>query len=340
MGKMQFGYMMRGQFAQGDDMSVRVQELCEQARLLEKLGYDSLGKGSHYASAPLQDLQQLPLLSRMMAEAPSLRLIAGIILLPLHKPLDLAEQTATIDVMSGGKFVFGVGLGYREVEFRAFDTTMKARVRRFEENLEAIKRLWTEDSVTMKGSHFELMDASISLRPKQRPWPPIWIGANADAGVERAARLGDCWYIPAHNRLDEITRQVEIYKRALDKAGKPMPDELPMRREVFVARTREEALRICRPFLEVKYKVYHQWGQSEAMPEGDGLGLDFDDLLKDRFLIGSPDEVAESLLRIAKPPGVNHFIVSLQWPGMSNGIALDAISLFAEEVMPKVRQGL
>ena len=120
----------------------------------------------------------------------------------------------------------------------------------------------------------------------QRPHPPIWIGADADAALDRAARLGDCWYINPHSTFATVTRQLGIYKAALERHGRPFPAELPMRRELFVARTREEALRLCRPYLETKYKAYHAWGQDKEMPEGDNdLGREFDALLGDRFLI-------------------------------------------------------
>ena len=246
---MQFGLMLRAQFPGGDDMPARFQELLEQARLADALGFDSITKGMHYSSAPWQGLQQLPFLSRVMAEAPHLRLNFGLILLSLHKPLDVAEQIATVDVMSGGKVIFGVALGYRDVEFLAFGTTQKERVKRFEENLDAIRRLWTEDTVDMVGSHFTLLGASSSPRPLQKPHPPIWIGANADPAIRRAARLGDCWYVNQHNRIETIVRQVEVYRRALDEYRKPFPTEFPARREVFVARSRSEAIRLCAPFL-------------------------------------------------------------------------------------------
>src|SRR5205814_9980575 len=144
--------MMRAQFPRGDDMPQRFAELVEQARLADRLGYTSLTKGMHYSAAPWQDFQQFPFLSRMMAEAARMRLNFGLVLLSLHKPLDIAEQIATIDVMSGGRAILGVALGYRDVEYLAFGTTQKERVRRFEENLDAIKRLWTEDTEDMAGS--------------------------------------------------------------------------------------------------------------------------------------------------------------------------------------------
>jgi alkanesulfonate monooxygenase SsuD/methylene tetrahydromethanopterin reductase-like flavin-dependent oxidoreductase (luciferase family) len=340
MADMQFGLMMRGQFPSGDDMQARFRELMEQARLANRLGYSCITSGMHYSGTPFQDFQQIPFLSRVMAEAPDLRINFGLILLSLHKPLDIAEQIATVDVMSGGRVIFGVALGYREVEFLAFGTSQKERVQRFEENLEAIKRLWTEDRVDMVGSHFELQGASVPTRPVQKPHPPIWIGANADPAIQRAARLGDCWYVNPHNRIDTVVRQVEVYRRALEAYGKPFPAEFPARREVFVAKSRQEAMRLCAPFLAEKYQTYHQWGQSRAMPEGDNdLGLDFDDLIRDRFLLGSPDEVAEQVLEFHKATGINHLIMSVQWPGMPQNLVLDVLHMLAEEVFPKVRQG-
>jgi len=338
---MEFGLMLRGQFEQGDDMGVRFEELMAQARLADKLGFASITKGSHYSAYPLQDFQQLPFLIRASAEAPNVRINAGIVLLSLHKPLDLAEQLASMDVMSGGKVIFGAGLGYREVEFRAFGSTQSERVQRFVENLEAIKRLWTEEKVSMKASHFELLEASCPMKPLQKPHPPIWIGANADPAIRRAAKVGDCWYVNPHNRIDTIIEQTETYKRALDEYNKPFPEEFPIRREIFVAKTREEALRLCAPYLATKYKVYHEWGQDKAMPEGDNdLSLEFDELARDRFLIGSPDEVAEQVIRLHRETGVNHIIGSMQWPGMDHRVTMDSMQMLSEEVFPRVRQGI
>ena len=91
MADVQFGLMMRAQFPPGDDMPARFGELVEQARLANALGFASITKGMHYSAAPWRDLQQVPFLSRIMAEAPALRLNFGLVLLALHKPLDVAE---------------------------------------------------------------------------------------------------------------------------------------------------------------------------------------------------------------------------------------------------------
>jgi alkanesulfonate monooxygenase SsuD/methylene tetrahydromethanopterin reductase-like flavin-dependent oxidoreductase (luciferase family) len=173
----------------------------------------------------------------------------------------------------------------------------------------------------------------------QRPHPPIWVGANADPAVERAARLGDCWYIGPAVEISTVERQLEMYRRALDKAGKPFPTELPMRREVFVAKTREEAIRLCAPYLGAKYEAYHSWRQE--LPDDDhGIGQEFEALIADRFLIGSPDQVAEQIVALHRRLGVNHLVMSTEWAGMPESLAIETIEMLAKEVFPRVQQGI
>src|SRR5262249_9017701 len=96
---------------------------------------------------------------------------------------------------------------------------------------------------------------------------------------------------------DVIARQMELYRRALGAAGESFPAELALRREVFVARTRDEALRLCQPYLGAKYAAYHSWAQELPSDDG-GLGQDFDSVAADRLLIGTSDEVAEQIVAI------------------------------------------
>ena len=337
---MKLSLMIRGQHPAADDIRDRLADDLDLIRRAEALGFDGIVKGSHYSAHPFQVVQQIPFLSYAAAVAPKLRIICGLVLLPLHKPLDLAEQLATLDILCGGKLVFGCGIGYRDVEFRAFSVPRAGLGARFEECLIAVKRLWTDDFVTMKGSHFELDGANCSVKPLQKPTPPIWIGANADVAIRRAARLGDCWYINPHNTLATIERQLDVYKRALDEYKKPFPAELPMRREVFVAKSRAEAIRLAQPHLEEKYKAYRAWGQDRVMPQGDDFDHAFAELLEDRFLLGSPGEVAEQMVRLNRRFGVNHIVASVHWVGMPNRLALEQMQILAEEVMPQVRHAV
>lgn len=338
---MQFGVMQRGVFDWDEDMPARFAELMEQARLLEALGYDSITKGSHFATWPHREMVQIPYLCRVMAEAPSLRLNAGIVLLALHNPLEVAETFATMDLMSGGRMIFGIALGYREVEFKGFGVAKSDGVARMEENLAAIRRLWSGERVSLKGARFELDEASISVPLQQDPHPPIWVGANRDGAVRRAARIGDCWYLNPHQTLSTLARQMDIYRNELDRLGKPFPDELPIRREVFCARTHDEAVRVAGPYMKKMYDAYKTWGQDRSMARGDqDITMAYDELARDRFIVGDPDEVAEEMLRYNRLLGVNHIIMSVQGVGMPQGQVLDTFTLLAEEVFPKVRAAL
>ena len=167
------------------------------------------------------------------------------------------------------------------------------------------------------------------------------MGANADEAIRRTARLADCWYLPPHNRLDTLNRQMDIYRAELERVGKPFPETLPMRREVFVAPSREEAIKHWGSAIERKYKSYHAWGQSGAMPAGDNnLGQARDALTENRFLVGAPDEVTESIVASVKSVGVTQLVISVHNPGMELQAALDSMQLFAEEVMPAVRSAV
>ena len=339
---MQFWIMMRGQFPAEDAVADRFQEMLEQARMAERLGYHSITKGAHYSTHPLQDLQQVPFLCRIAAEAPSLRLNTGVLLLPLHKPLDVAEQLVTLDIITSGKAIFGCGVGYRDIEFKAFGTSRASAA--------AVRGKPYGDQTTM--DRRESHDERISLRIGRRfmfcaahtdPHPPIWIGAAADVAIKRAARMGSCWYVGPNDRLDLIAEQLETYKRALDEAGRPFPDEFPLRREVFVAPTREEAYRLAEGPVMTKYKAYHSWGLGQARVsagEQDELGQPFEELLKDRFFIGSPDDVAEQIIKFNKRLGINHIVMSMHWPGLEVARSIETMQLLAEEVFPRVRQGL
>ena len=112
-----------------------------------------------------------------------------------------------------------------------------------------------------------------------------------------------------------------------------------MRREVFVARTRADAIRLCAPYLGAKYKAYHAWRQELPADDG-GFDQEFESLIGDRFLIGSPDEVAEQVLALHRRFGINHLVMSTEWAGMPASLATETIEMIAQELFPRVRQGL
>ena len=339
---MKFGVSLTGmgQQPRGTDMRQSFGEIVEYVRSARDLGFDFIYQGQHYLTSPYQQLQTMPLLARLAAETGDMSIVATL-LVPLHHPVDLAERIATMDVITNGRFILAAALGYRDDEYDAFAVNPKRRVSRYMECLELMRKLWTEEKVTYTGQHFQVKDAEMVLKPMQKPHPPVWVAANSDAAIQRAATNGYSWYVNPHATHQTIKRQIQLYNYTAGNAGLESPKLLPMGRELFVHDDKEKAFQEVEPFLGGKYEAYAQWGQDKAMPKGDdNLNLDFDDLARDRFLFGSPDEVTEQIVKFNKNLGANHFILGIHWVSMPNNLVLDMMNIMAEEVFPQVEQAL
>lgn len=335
---MKFGIHLGNQHSPGESAVERFREHIEQVRLLRDYGFDSVWAGQHYLSHPIQYFQPLPILARLAAEAGDMLIGTDIIVLTLQHPIEMAEQYATLDVVTGGRLVFGVGLGYRDLEYEVFGVQRSTRVSRFVEALEVVRRLWTEDEVTFSGKHFRFEKLRLGLRPVQKPRPPIWIGSSSDAAVPRAARLADVWVMTNHASVPALARQVAIYRRALAEAGRPFPAELARCLELYVAEDDARAVAECRPYLEGKYRAYVAWGQERDTAKGERLDSPFEELAKDRFVIGGPERVIRELEAQHQVLGVNHWLFRIQWPGMPQALVLKAIRLLGEAVLPHFRK--
>jgi alkanesulfonate monooxygenase SsuD/methylene tetrahydromethanopterin reductase-like flavin-dependent oxidoreductase (luciferase family) len=326
--------MVMPQHPMTDSPLKRFQETVELTHLARNAGFDSIACGQHFLSPPYQNLQSVPLLARLAADSGHMQIILSILLLPLYSPVQVAEDVATLDVMSEGRVVFGVGLGYRDIEYEAFNTNRRERTPRFLEALELIKRLWTEDEVTFAGKHFHLRGAVCTIRPVQKPHPPIWIAANNDAAIVRAGRLGYAWLLNPHATLTTLERQTKLYKDTLAQAERPMPSELPIIKELQVAKTREEAITVAQPYLESKYQAYADWGQDKALPGQESFRVPFAALARDRFILGSMEDVIQQIEDHQRRLGVNHFLFRIWWPGMEVYHAYRVVELMGQHVIP------
>jgi len=331
---MKFGVFISAQQPRSDDPVRRFREAVEHARLARTAGFDALAAGHHYLSPPYQSLQSLPLLARLAGEVPGMELCLSVLLLALLNPVQTAEEVASLDVMSEGRVVFGVGLGYREVEYEAFGVSLRDRVPRMLEALDLIKRLWTEEAVTFEGRFFRVHDATCTIRPVQKPHPPIWIAANADPAVVRTARLGYPWFINPHAALPTIERQWERYTQALAEANHKMPSARPIALELHVAPTHKEAVETARPFLAGKYNAYAEWGQDKVLPGEESFRIAFDALARDRFILGTPEEVIEQIEERVRRLQSNYLIFRMGWPGMEPAKILRVIEMMGQKVLP------
>jgi alkanesulfonate monooxygenase SsuD/methylene tetrahydromethanopterin reductase-like flavin-dependent oxidoreductase (luciferase family) len=332
------GIYLNAQHPAGDNPARRFAETVEQARLIRRLGFDSIWGGEHHVTPGFHYFPLLPMLQRLASEVEGMWVGTNLVLLPLHNPVELAEVGAFLDVITGGRFMLGVGLGYRTEEYAVFKVPMAERVSRLTEGVEIIRRLWTEDRVTHHGRHWQLDDVGIHPRPLQQPRPPILVGSQVPAGIARAARIADGWLVVPVPTVDEFAAQAAAFAAARTAAGLPPSPHICRLLEVVCAPDEETAIRRAAPFLLEKYSAYLSWGLAGvtidpvAKPE-DQLRR----LAKNRFALGSPAQVIDALLAQHKA-GVTHATMRVSWPGMRQDDILAGIELLGRAVLPEVRR--
>jgi probable F420-dependent oxidoreductase len=162
-----------------------------------------------------------------------IRLGASVVVLAIHSPLTVAHQWATLDYVSGGRAILGVGLG-REHHYRQFEIPEAGRVGRLREEIAVIRALWTQSAVTHRGRFYRLEDATMQPKPVQRPHVPIWMGVGHPDAVRRAASIADGWMGSGGSSIAEFARSVPMLREALEKAGRD-PDSFPISKRIFIA---------------------------------------------------------------------------------------------------------
>jgi len=336
---MKFGLFLNSQHPQDGEPKRRFDEIVEQVRLARKLGFDSVWGGEHHITDGYHYFPLLPLLQRLAPEAEGMELGTNIVLLPMHNPMEIAEITAFLDVITDGKFNLGVGLGYRPEEFDMFGVPMKQRVSRMVEGIEIIRRLWTEDKVTHNGRHWQFENFTIRPQPaKKSPHPPILIAAQVEAAVERAAKYADGWAIVPTPRVDEIETQLAKYKSERAVAGLAPSQHFVRLYEVGCAEDEETALKRTAPYLMEKYAAYMSWGLPGLdLDEADAPEVQLRKLAKNRFGVGTPEQVVEALMAQHRI-GITHLTMRASWPNMPQDDILASIDLIGGKVLPEVRR--
>ena len=334
---MEVGYQV-GQVVPRDsiELSQQWRDHLEQFRASRDAGFDIYGWAHHYLIDPFQHFQPLPVLARLAAEPGEVKLATSVLLLPLLNPVDVAEQIATIDHISEGRLVLGLGLGYRPEECEAFGTRMGERAARSSEALELMIRLWTEEKVTHHGPHFSVTEARPTALPYQKPHPKIWLAAMSDPAVRRVGREGHILFVGPAQSFPTIERQVELYRRTLDENGHPHRGEMVLIREFFCAESRNDALEKARWGFQKKYEVYAAHGlQGTDHALTDKVEGDLESLIDETFVIGSAEECIEEIARY-RALGFTQIMLRLFYPGMSQEDVLRHIERVGDQVLPSV----
>src|SRR5215831_9937271 len=324
------GLYIGTQFPPDADVAVALKDMREQVRLARQSGFASLWVPHHYLTHPVQLLAPVPLLSYLLRDAEGMTIGTNILIMPLLHPVHVAEDAVTLDLLSGGRYVLGIGVGYREAEFQTFNVPLKARAQRMDESIEIMRRLWTEDKITHTGKAFQITDLGIGLKPQRKGGPPIWLAAVVDAAVKRAAQLGDAWLITNFAHLSVLVPQMALYRKLLAEAKKQFPAEAPITRECYIGSTHAKALDECKAALKYKYAAYSPWGLDKQSRGAESFEQPFEEFVKDRFIIGDKAFVKDEIARYGALLGVNHFIMRVQWPGLEQARALHTISALGE----------
>src|SRR3954449_12011873 len=187
----------------------------------EELGFSSVFLVEHHFTGFGQVSASLNLLSYLAARTSTIRLGTAVVVLPWHNPVLVAEQAATLDLLSGGRLDFGVGKGYRKAEFDAFCIPIEEASERFDEAIEVIRKAWTsEDRFSHHGKRWHYENILVEPAPLQQPHPPLWLAAGSSDSIRRAAREGFNLLLDQLASVEQIGERIGLYRAECEAAGR------------------------------------------------------------------------------------------------------------------------
>lgn len=316
----------------------------ELAQLAEALGFHGVWTAEHHFSDGYFS-QQIPVLAAIAAVTKRIRIGTYIVVLPLHHPIEVAEQAATLDALSNGRFDLGLGQGYYIDEYAAFGIPHSQRPSRLEEGLAIIRGLWQQPQFGFEGKRFRF--APVALRPRPTtPELPLWVAALAPDAIDRAARYG-C-HLAGAGDADVIT----AYENCLRKYNRdPAQYAKGTLRMVHLADTREQAWRNASVHIHEILSTYNRKLAEAGVPAPPGGFFGVDPLPSAAnlsaaenlhfygapMIVGTPDDAINELKRSAATAPVTHQIMWMQIGGLERQFTEHSMRLFAEKVMPQFR---
>jgi alkanesulfonate monooxygenase SsuD/methylene tetrahydromethanopterin reductase-like flavin-dependent oxidoreductase (luciferase family) len=313
----------------------------EMAQAAEALGFRNVWLAEHHFSTYGYLSRPAQLASYIAAKTTRLRVGTAVIVVPLHHPLVVAEEIATLDLLAGGRADIGLGRGYQHYEFERFGLELESGRGRWEESVDIILKALEGRPFSYDGKFFKIPETTVFPQPVQRPHPPIWITAQSPDSVEAAVRRGfnvltGGFGIPIE-RTAEFRR---LFDRLVAEARPARPLQVGVQRAVYVTDSEADARAAAeeaRWNMRVTLSLRHhrervEAGRAIAVPGPDEPSID--DLL-DRFLvIGTPDTCIRQIGRIRDLVGITHFNCSFWFGELERARVLRSMELFAREVMP------
>jgi alkanesulfonate monooxygenase SsuD/methylene tetrahydromethanopterin reductase-like flavin-dependent oxidoreductase (luciferase family) len=293
----------------------------------EDLGFESIFLVEHHFTGAGQLSASLNLLSYLAACTSRIRLGTAVVVLPWHNPVLLAEQVATLDVLSGGRVDLGIGRGYRKIEFEQFCIPMEEAQERHSECLEVMLKAWTTPGrFSHHGKRWHFKDIVVEPAPRQQPHPPIWMAAGTAGGIAYVSSQNYGLLLDQLATMDQVEERVRLYVNGLAAKGFP-PDagRVGVTRALNIITTEAERAKA----LERRRETFKSIGDI-ARRAGDGP-TSYDEMIAadDAGLIGTPDEIVEKLRQLAAR-GVEYVLITA---AAANRKTLET---FARDIAPHV----
>lgn len=315
----------------------------DQVRLAEALGFEIAWFAEHHFSNLSISPSPLLMVAHCAGLTTRIRLGSGVVVLPLYQPMRLAEEIAYVDILSGGRLVLGVGSGSQNHENRGFGTDIAEARERFREVLDIVEAALRDGQVAHDGRHFSIPPTPLSLRPIQRPMPPVYLaGMSADAEITR--RIGTRGYVPFVSAqwmpVEAVAAKRREYEAGWRAAGRD-PGTMPfaIQRVVYVAENRADALDAAEHARYTQRVVTSLKGRA---PEFDGHVVRERPLPQEQSpdeilaaaMIGEPARIAAMIAEDIERLGVTHFSCFMQFGGIEPRRALRSLERFGREVIP------
>lgn len=310
---MQFGILM-GDQPVNTSASEHLDLMLRKVEAAQKAGFKYLTIGQHYLYDGYRWLQPIPLLGRLAAEIDDDVVLGTTVLIgPIHNPVFLAEELATLDIVTRGRLIVGIGTGYLPFEYDIAGVPFKKRYSLLEEMIELMTKLWSQERVTHHGRYWNLDDVPTHIRPIQQPRPPIWLGAMKETGVRRAARHGDVWTITPQQTVSQVRDLIRVYAEERTARGLPL-NKLPLRRELMIGKDFDDAVNRFAAVAREKYVAYA--GRGMKLLSDEAVHNEFISTIKDHVILGSAEECRKQIEAIAAQLPIGPLLVRPHWPGM------------------------
>lgn len=313
----------------------------EFAALADALGLDSVFVSEHHFVDDGYLPSSLAMCAAIAARTERIQVGTALLLAPLHDPLRVAEDAAVVDLISGGRLVLGVGLGWREEEFAGFGVPLATRVLRMIETVEVARQAWGDGLVTGSAEH-PYPELAVHPKPHRPGGVPIWIGGMSERAARRAGRIGD-GFMATEVTPEELARQIGWAREGVSERSDPPahPFTASVHLPVF-AWDDGNAFELARDYLRyVGWKYEDMEGarsrrRAPALPPADDHAIE---AVRSSVIVGTPDSVAARIDEYRRAVGGDlHFIARVYLPGLPPDLQLRALRVFAEEVAPRAQR--